>query len=106
LGGGRGGTSFKSIYEGRQFILFYSFVTLKSSKPRPLLPHFGLIGKPSMSRGACTGSVFIMFQYMVEKVLNIEQNLNKNSFKPKQKFIGEFGCSLGIFRNAPLMSRI
>jgi len=43
---------------------------------------------------------------MVEKVLNIEQNLNKKSFKPKLKLIGEFGFSLGIFRNAPLMSRI
>jgi len=32
-----------------------------------------------------------MFQYMVEKVLNIEQNLNKKSLKPKQKFIGVFG---------------
>jgi hypothetical protein len=40
---------------------------------------------------------FIMFQPMVEKLLN--KILIENSFKPKLKIIGEFRHSLGFIRN-------
>jgi hypothetical protein len=42
---------------------------------------------------------------MVEKLLNVEHFFIENSFKSKQKFLGEFGHSLGIV-GKPLMNRI
>ncbi len=106
-GGGEGGTSFKSsnlsMKEGSLFVLFVCHIKIFQTAA-PLATLWSHLESPQ-----CVGVhwvSFIMFQYMVEKVLNIEQNLNKKSLKPKQKFVGEFGCSLGIFRNAPLMSRI
>jgi len=48
---------------------------------------------------------FIMFQLIVEKLLNIEQIFTKNPFKSKLKIIREFGCHLGSVGKL-LVSRI
>ncbi len=39
---------------------------------------------------------FIIFQYVVKKLLNLKQIFTKNSFKSKLKYIGEFRHALGI----------
>ncbi len=48
---------------------------------------------------------FIMSQFMVEKLLNIDQFFTENSFKLKLKIIEEFGHAFGIV-GKPSMSRI
>ncbi len=48
---------------------------------------------------------FIMSQFMVEKLLNIDQFFTENSFKLKLKIIEEFGHAFGTV-GKPSMSRI
>ncbi len=56
--------------------------------------HFAVLVFPECSQWVGVHSVgFIMFQSMVEELLNIEKEIIENSFKSKQKFIREFGHS-------------
>jgi hypothetical protein len=48
----------------------------------------------------------IMFWPAVEMLLNVEQIFIENSFKSKQKFIKELGCTLDIVGKPSASSRI